>query len=157
VIFTPGHSNGHVCYYFPDEKFLLSGDTVLPQITPNLSPDLFDENFRPLNCFLESLKVLENLPVEKVYPGHGNTFSGVKTRANEMRGHHAERSQLILNFLSTIPKTTRQVSEGIFGSNLPDFDKFLALNETYVHLLELKLKGKIKEEINGDNLVYCVS
>ena len=52
------------------------------------------------------------------------------------------------------PKTTFQVSQEIFGSDLPDFDKFLALNETYVHLLELKHKGIIKEEQTGDILVY---
>jgi hypothetical protein len=81
----------------------------------------------------------------------------VKIRANEMRGHHAERTQLILNCLSATPKTTFQISQGIFGTDLPDFDKFLALNETYVHLLELKLKGAIKEDINGLNLFYTLS
>jgi glyoxylase-like metal-dependent hydrolase (beta-lactamase superfamily II) len=154
IIFTPGHSNGHVCYYFPKEKFLLSGDTVLPQITPNLSPDLVDENFRPLHSFLHSLQLLETLPVEKIYPGHGNVFSDLKTRTKEMREHHTERTQLILNCISATPKTTFQVSQEIFGSDLLDFDKFLALNETYVHLLELKLKGAIKEDINGHKLVY---
>ena len=154
TIFTPGHSNGHTCYYFPREGFLLSGDTILPHITPNLSPDLFDENFRPLSSFLESLKVVENLPVDKIYPGHGNVFGDVKARADEMREHHAERSQLIMNCLDAKPKTTREVSQKIFGNALPDFDKFLALNETYVHLLELVLKGMITEAPAGNNLVY---
>jgi glyoxylase-like metal-dependent hydrolase (beta-lactamase superfamily II) len=154
VIFTPGHSNGHVCYYFRKQKFLLSGDTILPQITPNLSPDLVDEDFRPLHSFLASLAALEKLPVEKIYPGHGNAFSDLKTRTREMREHHAERSRLIFNCITGKPKTTFQVSQVIFGSDLPDFDKFLALNETYVHLLELKLQGAIKEDISGQNLVY---
>jgi glyoxylase-like metal-dependent hydrolase (beta-lactamase superfamily II) len=156
VIFTPGHSKGHVCFFFPEQKFLLSGDTVLPQITPNLSPDLVDENFRPLYCFLESLKAVENLSIEKIYPGHGNVFSDVKTRVNEMRNHHAERTQLILNLLGAQPKTTYQVSQEIFGSDLDVFDKFLALNETYVHLLEQKIKGAIKEEQAGNYLVYSI-
>ena len=154
VIFTPGHSNGHSCFYFPRDGFLLSGDTVLPQITPNLSPDLFDESFRPLHSFLESLKAVENLPVEKVYPGHGNAFGDLKTRLSEMREHHTKRSRLILNCIIGKQKTTFQVSQEIFGRDLADFDKFLALNETYVHLLELKLKGAIKEEQAGSNLVY---
>ena len=154
VIFTPGHSNGHVCYYFPKEKFLLSGDTVLPQITPNLSPDLVDESFRPLHSFLQSLATLEKLPVEKIYPGHGNAFSDLKTRISEMREHHTERTGLIMKCLSAQPKTSFQVSQEIFGYDLPDFDKFLALNETYVHLLELKLQSVIKEDMNGHNLVY---
>ena len=154
VIFTPGHTNGHICFYFPKDGFLLSGDTVLPQITPNLSPDLFDENFRPLFSFLESLKAVENLSVDKIYPGHGNVFSDIKIRVSEMREHHAQRTQLILNCLGREPKTTFQVSCEIFGRDLSPFDRFLALNETYVHLLELRHKNIIREEQMGDNLVY---
>ncbi len=33
---------------------------------------------------------------------------------------------------------------------MPDFDKFLALNETYVHLLDLAHEGIIREEQDGD-------
>jgi glyoxylase-like metal-dependent hydrolase (beta-lactamase superfamily II) len=100
------------------------------------------------------LQALEKLPVEKVYPGHGNSFGDLKTRLSEMHDHHTERSQLILNCIIGKPKTTFQVSQEIFGRDLADFNKFLALNETYVHLLELKLEGAIKEEQAGSNLVY---
>jgi len=156
AIFTPGHSNGHTCYYFPREGFLLSGDTILPHITPNLSPDLFDEQFRPLSSFLTSIKKVEKLAVNKIYPGHGDVLTDVKTRVRELQDHHAGRTQLILNCLGTEPKTTREVSREIFGNDLPDFDKFLALNETYVHLLELKRQNEIREEQKGNNLVYII-
>jgi glyoxylase-like metal-dependent hydrolase (beta-lactamase superfamily II) len=154
AVFTPGHSNGHICYYFRKEGILLSGDTVLPHITPNLSPDLFDEKFRPLENFLASLDTVANLPVQKVYPGHGNAIDNVRARVQELHAHHAERTQLVLNCLGAIPKTTFQVALGVFGNDLPDFDKFLALNETYVHLLDLKHKGIIREEQDGNLLVY---
>jgi hypothetical protein len=97
---------------------------------------------------------LENLPVERVYPGHGIYFTGLTARLNELRAHHKERTQLIVNSLGAQPKTTLQVSQDIFGVDLPDFDKFLALNETYVHLLELKHQGIISEEQAGNVLVY---
>jgi len=29
VLHTPGHSPGHVCYYFPDENLLLGGDLII--------------------------------------------------------------------------------------------------------------------------------
>lgn len=154
AILTPGHTNGHVCYYFRRNGFLLSGDTILPHITPNLSPELFDENFRPLASFLESLNTLASLPLENIYPGHGNALGNVQARVNELRRHHAERTQLTLNCLGAAPKTTLQIALEVFGSDLPDFDRFLALNETYVHLLELKHKGIIEEKRSGNVLVY---
>jgi glyoxylase-like metal-dependent hydrolase (beta-lactamase superfamily II) len=156
AVFTPGHSNGHLCYHFPREGILLSGDTVLPHITPNLSPDLFDENFRPLENFLASLDKVANLPVRTIYPGHGNSIDNVRARVQELHAHHAERTQLVLQCLGGGPKTTFEVAQGVFGHDLPDFDKFLALNETYVHLLDLAHKGIIREEQDGDLLLYTV-
>jgi glyoxylase-like metal-dependent hydrolase (beta-lactamase superfamily II) len=155
VIFTPGHALGHVCFFFRKEGFLISGDHVLPQITPNLSPDIFDPDSRPLKTFLDSLQTVERLPVEKIYPGHGIFFTDLKTRLKELRAHHKERTELILNCLNTKPKTTLQVSQDIFGIDLPDFDKFLALNETYVHLVELKLEGLIDEDKTCNVIVYA--
>ncbi len=154
AVFTPGHSNGHICFYFHKEGILLSGDTVLPHITPNLSPDMFDENFRPLENFLKSLDIVGNLPVEKIYPGHGNVMGNLSARVRELHVHHAERTQLVIKCLGATPKTAFQVALGVFGNDLPDFDKFLALSETYVHLLDLKHKGIIKEEQDGDILFY---
>lgn len=154
VIFTPGHALGHVCFFFRKERFLISGDHILPHITPNIGPDIFDPDFRPLQSFLESLTKVENLPIERVYPGHGIYFTGLPARINELRAHHKERTRLVIQSLSEQPKTTFQVSQDIFGLDLPDFDKFLALNETYVHLLELKLSGIITEEQTENVLVY---
>jgi len=34
TIWTPGHSPGHVCCYNGDRRLLLSGDHILPRITP---------------------------------------------------------------------------------------------------------------------------
>ena len=37
TIWTPGHSPGHVCFHSVEERLLLSGDHILPRITPNIS------------------------------------------------------------------------------------------------------------------------
>ena len=37
VIWTPGHSPGHICLYEPEHKILFSGDHILRVITPNVS------------------------------------------------------------------------------------------------------------------------
>ena len=152
ILPTPGHTRDHICYYFRDEGILLSGDHVLPDITPNLSPDLFNPDFRPLKSFLHALDGVKGLPVARVWPAHGDAFADLDARIEEIKAHHQERSEAILHALGSGPQNAFQLSMTVFGTDLPEFDKILALNETYVHLVELKREGKI-EEANGEKQV----
>ena len=154
VISTPGHANGHICFFFPKEKFLLAGDHLLPYIAPSLSPNIFDENYRPLKTYLESLSAIENLRCAEIYPGHGTSFSGVDERIAEIRAHHEQRKNYFYGFLNSAPKTARDVAQEIFGEDLPDFEKFLALNETFVYLQELKAEGAIREILENNVFIY---
>lgn len=67
VIHTPGHSPGGVCYYFPEQGLLFSGDTLFQGTIGNLSfptcqPSLMWKS-------LEKLAALP--PATVVLPGHG--------------------------------------------------------------------------------------
>ncbi len=154
VIFTPGHATGHVCFFFRKEGILLAGDHILPYIAPSLSPNIFDDNFRPLQTYLDSLSVIERLAGVTIHPGHGSSFGSVSERVSEIRAHHAQRKQLILDSVNGISKTTYAMANEIFGKDMPDFEKFMALNETHVYLHELKCDGAISEKINGGVFVY---
>jgi glyoxylase-like metal-dependent hydrolase (beta-lactamase superfamily II) len=156
VLPTPGHARDHVCYYFRQEGLLLAGDHVLPDITPNLSPDLLDPDFRALSSFITALQGLSDLSVTRVFPAHGEPFTNLKKRIDEITDHHEERKALTLRALRHGPKNTFQVSQDIFGPELPEFDKFLALNETYVHLVELLHDGLIAEEDAGGRMIFHV-
>jgi glyoxylase-like metal-dependent hydrolase (beta-lactamase superfamily II) len=156
VIGAPGHTSGQMCFYLPDEGVLLAGDHVLPDITPNLSPDIFRLDYRPLRSFLESLGRIRDLPARMVYPAHGDPFPDLKKRVDEIREHHAERSQLIIGALRGREKTAFEVSGDIFGRDLPEFDQFLALNETYVHVVELLDSGAVSMEERGGLVFYHV-
>ncbi len=154
VIFTPGHANGHICFFFPEEKCLLAGDHILPYIAPSLTPNIFDDNYRPLNTYLESLGKIEKLDCAEIHPGHGNSLSSVNERIAEIRAHHEQRKNFFYGFLNNAPKTARDVAQEIFGKDLPDFEKFLALNETFVYLQELKAEGKISEKMQDYVFIY---
>ncbi len=68
VIHTPGHTPGGVCFYLPNEKVLISGDTLFKGTIGNLS----FPTARPALMWV-SLKRLAALPPDtKVYPGHGD-------------------------------------------------------------------------------------
>jgi glyoxylase-like metal-dependent hydrolase (beta-lactamase superfamily II) len=153
-IHVPGHTSGQMCFYFPAEKILLSGDHVLPQITPNLSPDPYNPGFRPLKSFLDSLQRVKDLPVVKVYPSHGEPFTNLKARVEEIREHHRERKNLVLASVRGATKTSFHVSLDIFGRNLPEFDQFLAVNEAYAHLIELEEEGLIRGDKTEQYVLY---
>ncbi len=157
VIPTPGHTHDHVSFYFPRERILLSGDHVLPEITPNLSPNLFAPEFRPLRSYLDSLALMETLSVEKVYPAHGQPFSDLQGRVEAICDHHRIRKRLTYESVQGGTKTAFVVSQDIFGIDLGEFDQFLALNETYVHLIELIQEGLIREERAAGLIFYSVA
>lgn len=68
VIHTPGHTPGGVCFYLPEQKTLISGDTLFQGTIGNLS----FPTARP-KLMWKSLKRLAMLPPDtRVYPGHGD-------------------------------------------------------------------------------------
>jgi glyoxylase-like metal-dependent hydrolase (beta-lactamase superfamily II) len=153
-IFTPGHSFGHVCFFFPEKGWLISGDHVLPYIAPILSPNIFDDDDRTLKSYLESFDALENLAVSLVLPGHGSYFTDLKERLADIRDHHAQKKDAVANHVNQQPKTVFEISGSITAPTLSDFDKFLGLNETLIYLKELAAEGAIKENYNGSVFTY---
>ncbi len=151
---TPGHARDHVSYFFPNEGVLLSGDHLLPANNCNLRPDLFCSDFRPAQAMLDSLARVESLPVTRVVPAHGDSFSNLAPVAAEMKRNYGEKRRRIRSILRKEPGTAARISEELFGGNLPGFDGFLALNETYAHLMELRHEGMIRESKNNRYIVY---
>ncbi|MDD5482965.1 MAG: MBL fold metallo-hydrolase [Kiritimatiellae bacterium] len=67
VIHTPGHSPGGVCFYFPDDHILFSGDTLFRD-----SVGRTDLPGGSMEQLASSLKIIAALPPQtKIYPGHG--------------------------------------------------------------------------------------
>ena len=80
VVFTPGHSPGHVTYSVPDERVLFSGDVLFQG-----SVGRTDLPFGDWPTLLASIgELLERFPDETgVYPGHmGVTTLGAERTTN---------------------------------------------------------------------------
>ena len=90
AIWTPGHSPGHLCFYESTHELMLSGDHVLPRITPNI-PFHPQAGANPLGDYLASLDKLEPYEVDEVLPAHEYRFDDLHTRLEELRQHHRER------------------------------------------------------------------
>ncbi len=67
VLHTPGHTQGSVCYYFPEQKMLISGDTLFCQSYGRT--DFPTSSMRDMQKSVRRL--LTELPEDTaVYPGH---------------------------------------------------------------------------------------
>ena len=80
ILFTPGHSPGHVCFYSKEHKFLIGGDVLFQGSVGRT--DLPGGDFATLE---ESIKTkLYTLPEDViVYPGHGDsTTIGEERKTN---------------------------------------------------------------------------
>ncbi len=147
VIWTPGHSDYHMCLLREDGLFF-SGDHVLPGITPNIGwyPDARPD---PLGDYLHALLTVRDVPVRLVLPGHRMPFVDLASRVDELREHHRERGQQILSLLANAADgmTATSVASLLFGDRLRGVDdRRFAVVEMLAHLEHLRLTGRATRE-----------
>lgn len=148
VVATPGHARSHVCLWSETDGLLISGDHLLPTITPHIDFERGgDED--PLGEFLESLEKIEDLDPRMVLPGHGRPFLEGADRARVIARHHDRRLGNILQVIRHEPRSASDIVDEVFGSSLLHFERRLALGEALAHLAYLRKRGEI-ERIEPD-------
>jgi hydroxyacylglutathione hydrolase len=81
VIHTPGHSPGHVAYYFPREQVLVGGDLIIGGSVGRT--DLPDSNHRQLEASIR--RVMELPAATRLLGGHGRaTTLGEERQSNPL-------------------------------------------------------------------------
>jgi glyoxylase-like metal-dependent hydrolase (beta-lactamase superfamily II) len=148
AIWTPGHSPGHLCFYDRQRRVLLSGDHVLPRITPNVS---FHPQTppNPLADFLDSLERVARFDVVEVLPAHEYRFAELATRVVQLREHHHHRLDQIRAFLASEPDATAwHITPALTWSRpwdeMPFFTRRSALGEALAHLIVLESSGEVR-------------
>jgi glyoxylase-like metal-dependent hydrolase (beta-lactamase superfamily II) len=150
VIWTPGHAAGHICLYDRGNKVLLSGDHVLPRITPSVGLHV-RANGNPLADYLDSLRLVGRLQAELVLPGHGEPFQGLPERTAELLEHHQRRLDEIVRLLPPGEEAActgfdlaRQMRWGSRRAwdDLSGFERRLAVTETLAHVELLHARGQ---------------
>lgn len=144
VILTPGHTDGHICFYNEDYGVLLSGDHLLPEISSNISlwpqPGA-DPN--PLDNFLRALNSIRSLDCKLALPAHGKPFTTIEERISQLEVHHQERLVEIKN-CAGIGATAYQVCKQVFRQDLSFHELRFAMAETLAHLVYSTYKGELE-------------
>lgn len=102
ALHTPGHTTGHVCLVDEQSGSILTGDHLLPRVNPGIGlggPS--DRN--PLGDYLRSLQRLRSYSGHLALPGHGEPFTGLVERVDEIERHHRRRAQEAARLLEADP------------------------------------------------------
>jgi len=159
AIETPGHTAGHMCFYDPEKKLFLSGDHALGTITPNIFA--LPEGDDTLSQYLESLDKVRDYDVDFVLPGHRAIYHNHQERIDQLKKHHQNRTDEVLEILSDGGKTAYEVASRMkwnvkYGGwpNFPPEQRWMAVGESVAHLKYGITLGKVESEIQGGVLVY---
>ncbi|HYL35887.1 MAG TPA: MBL fold metallo-hydrolase [Bryobacteraceae bacterium] len=147
VLWTSGHSPGHVCLYSAERKLLFSGDQILENITPNIS---WHPGRDMLGEFLESLERLAGLEVELILPSHGEPFSGHRAWIEQTKAHHRERCNEILALIGQSPRSAHYLVGEMWRKSLSPINHHFAIFEVLAHLEHMQRQGRVRHsEENG--------
>lgn len=146
AIWTPGHTPGHLCFYDEPSELFLSGDHILPRISPNVSAQ--GPQTDPLGDFLNSLDLVGTLPCEEVLPAHEYRFAGLAERSAELRRHHEDRLVELEKLVISSPgASTWHLAAGLTWSRpwaqTVGHSRRGAVSETLAHLTVLEKRGRV--------------
>lgn len=153
VIVGSGHAPEHACLVCEDERLLIAGDMVLPRISTNVSVYDVEPEGDPLSMYLEAIGRLAELPEDTlVLPSHGLPFFGLRTRVEQLRAHHRDRLEAVLQACAT-PRTAHEMVPVLFPRPLDRHQITFAFGEALAHLHRLRHAGLLRRRCGADGVL----
>ncbi len=149
VIHTPGHTPGSSCLLRESNRLVLTGDTILKNITPNplLNPDPIDpqRRFPSLGEYLVSLARIRSLAPTLLKTSHGDDVTDYEEHFNRLLRHIRERQARVISLVPESGISAWALSLLIFPA-AKDINRFLAVSEVVANLDLAVAEGKLKIE-----------
>lgn len=137
AILTPGHSPGHLSFWWEEERILLGGDNVLlPSTTAVTAPK------GNLGDYLESLEKVKKLAPRLIYPGHGPVIEDPVARIDELIEHRKKRDAQYLEALEAGHDSPARIADLIY-QDLPERQRELGASVIELHLERFVKSGKV--------------
>lgn len=111
VIWTPGHTPGHLSLYDVSSRSMLTGDHILDALAPNVSMQV-DSIRSPIPAYLASLDRIRTYDTARLLPGHGPATTA--RRVDAIRRHQLDRQAVLRSLLTERPKTPAELSRSIW-------------------------------------------
>ena len=91
VLHTPGHARGHVCIFEARNGSLITGDLMA-----GVGTIVIDPPEGHMATYFDSLRRMQTLPVNALFPAHGPVIAHAKAKIQEYLEHRLERERRIL-------------------------------------------------------------
>ena len=148
-----GHAPEHIALYSDELQVLISGDMVLPRISTNVSVYDIEPEADALTLFLDSLDKYLPLPeATLVLPSHGKPFTELHERIQQLKDHHAERLDELLDACRERPISGADAIPLLFQRELDLHQTTFAMGEAVAHLHRLWFGGQVRRERDAEGI-----
>jgi glyoxylase-like metal-dependent hydrolase (beta-lactamase superfamily II) len=135
---TPGHISNHLCFVYPAESAMFTGDHVMGWSTTIIPPP--DGN---MNDYLASLEMLIGRPEEVYYPTHGAPIHSPQLFVRDLIAHRREREAQIADLLSRGPAMITELVAVLYADVAEELHK-PAARSVEAHLIAMSERGDVK-------------
>ena len=163
VVWTPGHTPGHICLFESTHRLLLTGDHLFAKAAPNVRL----MSYSPVDTmarYVESLKLIAALSAERALPAHGEPFEQVAARAGEVIRHQLDRRERLRTMMTARPQTAYELAQIVWGpgarTTWDSFHARLKRNAALTlaaHLEQLAEDGEIARHEDGGVVGFAQS
>ncbi|WP_219621285.1 MBL fold metallo-hydrolase [Neobacillus cucumis] len=152
VIHVPGHSQSDILMWNHETGDTFAGDHLIKAFSVNafIEPPLLDGEGRPkpLLQYRQSLEKVSRLPLNTIYPGHGEPFTEHKELIQTRLQEQEKRCEQILAILANNRKSIFEICKVMYP-RLKGKTIFLGLSQIQGHLDLLETRQKVSFEQNG--------
>jgi hydroxyacylglutathione hydrolase len=138
ALYTPGHTGDHLCFWLREERGLFAGDLVMSGTTVVIAPPEGD-----MAAYLASLERLRRLPLDRIYPGHGQTIDAPAELLAHYVAHRLLRERQIVAALRDGPARIPDLVTRIYAEVPVELHR-LAAQSVHAHLLKLRAEGRVR-------------
>jgi glyoxylase-like metal-dependent hydrolase (beta-lactamase superfamily II) len=142
ALYTPGHSNDHLCFLLPPDGAVFSGDLILGRGSSMVTYPEGD-----VAAYLRSLDRVAALKPRTLFPGHWDPVMDAMAKIEEYRAHRLEREAQVLAEVRRGGGTAAELTRRVYG-RLDDKLMLAAEMTLRAHLRKLVDDGEVRE--SGD-------
>ncbi len=139
ALHAPGHSPGHVCFFWEEERILFSGDLVTAELSSWVgTPD------GDMTVYLDSLRRIAGLPLRLILSGHGSPVENPAEAIEAYIQRRLEREGQILRLLEEGPARVPGLTVRLYrGRGLGPRLQAFAEKTVEAHLIKLCEEGRV--------------